>query len=80
MPRSNQDQRRDQQNPDQPQNQQSAPNTLAQIQAKLVAALETRSIDGSSSHETNIDWGSVGQQMLRLTECELHRRHRLRRN
>ncbi|WP_428527763.1 peroxidase family protein [Roseibium sp.] len=69
MPRSNQDQRRDQQNPDQPQNQQSAPNTLAQIQAKLVAALETRSIDGSSSHETNIDWGSVGQQMLRLTDA-----------
>ena len=69
MPRSNQDQRRDQQNPDQPQNQQSAPNTLAQIQANLVAALETRSIDGSSSHETNIDWGSVGQQMLRLTDA-----------
>lgn len=69
MPRSNQDQRRDQQNPDQPQNLQSAPNTLAQIQANLVAALETRSIDGSSSHETNIDWGSVGQQMLRLTDA-----------
>jgi peroxidase len=69
MPRSNQDQRRDQQNPDQPQNQQSSPNTLAQIQANLVAALETRSIDGSSSHETNIDWGSVGQQMLRLTDA-----------
>jgi peroxidase len=69
MPRSSQDQRRDQQNPDQPQNQQSAPNTLAQIQANLVAALETRSIDGSSSHETNIDWGSAGQQMLRLTDA-----------
>lgn len=69
MPRSNQDQRRDQQNPDQPQNQQNAPNTLAQIQANLVAALETRSIDASSSHETNIDWGSVGQQMLRLTDA-----------
>ncbi|WP_420411762.1 peroxidase family protein [Roseibium sp.] len=40
---------------------------LARIQANLIDNLANRSVDGSNSHETNIDWGATGQQLLRLT-------------
>ncbi|QDG78931.1 peroxidase family protein [Labrenzia sp. PHM005] len=40
---------------------------LARIQANLIDNLANRSIDGSNSHETNIDWGATGQHLLRLT-------------